>query len=122
MRSMSKHMNSVVIESNRDRIVDESILGELEFCKEKVMLLERDLQSVLDEKEELIVARDDLTLKNDRLNEHLLSLMRNLSGQSGSFPDGNSLSFDVDALYLENRYTSTVLFVHYHSFVIVHFA
>lgn len=119
---MSKHMNSVVIESNRDRIVDESILGELEFCKEKVMLLERDLQSVLDEKEELIVARDDLTLKNDRLNEHLLSLMRNLSGQSGSFPDGNSLSFDVDALYLENRYTSTVLFVHYHSFVIVHFA
>ena len=103
MRSMTKHMDSVVIESNRDRIVDESILGELEFYKEKVILLERDIQSLLDEKEELIVSRDEMSLKNDRLNEHLLSMMRNLSGQSG-YTDGNSHSYDVDALYLENRY------------------
>jgi len=102
MRSMSKHMDSVVIESNRDRLVDESILAELQLYKEKVMLLERDLQSVLDEKEELVIARDDLTLKNDRLNEHLISLMRNLSGHSQSYGD-NSLTYDVDALYLENR-------------------
>lgn len=104
MRSMSKHMDSVVIETNRDRMVDETILGELEFYKGKVLLLERDIQSLLDEKEELVMTRDDLTLKNERLNEHLITLMRNLSGQGGNYSDSGSLSYDVDALYLENRY------------------
>lgn len=103
MRSMSKNMDSLVLESNRDRMVDETILGELEFYKEKVLMHERDIQSLLEEKEELIVSRDDLTLKNARLNEHLLSMMRNLSNQSANYQDGNSLAFDVDALYLENR-------------------
>ncbi|KAJ6219722.1 hypothetical protein RDWZM_005534 [Blomia tropicalis] len=97
-------MDSVVIETNRDRMVDETILGELEFYKGKVLLLERDIQSLLDEKEELVMTRDDLTLKNERLNEHLITLMRNLSGQGGNYSDSGSLSYDVDALYLENRY------------------
>lgn len=89
-------------ESTRDRMIDETILSELEFYKEKVLLLERDLQSLLDEKEELIMTKDDLRLKNDRLNEHLVSLMRNLSGRTDSY-DASLRHFDVDALYLENR-------------------
>lgn len=112
MRSMSKNMDSLVHESNRDRMVDETILGELEFYKEKVLMHERDIQSLLEEKEELIVTRDDLTLKNARLNEHLLSMMRNLSNQSANYPDGNSLAFDVDALYLENRQVQYHIGVH----------
>lgn len=91
-------------------MVDETILGELEFYKEKVLMHERDIQSLLEEKEELIVSRDDLTLKNARLNEHLLSMMRNLSNQSANYQDGNSLAFDVDALYLENRQVHTSTF------------
>lgn len=103
MRSMSKQMDTVAIESSRDRIIDENILNELEFYKDKVLLLERDCQSLLDEKEELILTKDDLQLKNQRLNEQLLGMMRNLSEQSGNYEDTNSLLFDVDSLYLENR-------------------
>ena len=104
MRSMSKHIDSVTIESNRDRMIDVSILSEIEFFKDKVILLEGDIQSLLDEKEELIISRDDLRLKNDRLNQHLISLMRNLSGQRDNYIEADTLSYDVDALYLENRF------------------
>lgn len=99
MRTMSKNMDTA--ESTRERMVDETILSELEFYKEKVLLLERDIQSLLDEKEELIITRDELRHKNERLNEHLVALMRGLSGQADNYD--SSLRYDVDALYLENR-------------------
>lgn len=107
MRSMSKNMDSLVLESNRDRLVDETILGDLEYYKEKVKMMERDIQSLLEEKDELAEERDELTLKNDRLNERLMASIR--SSNSGNADGGNGAnSFDhpssSEALYLENRY------------------
>lgn len=103
-------MDSLVLESNRDRLVDETILGDLEYYKEKVKMMERDIQSLLDEKDELAEERDELTLKNERLNERLLlttTTMRQQQQSSTAQADGNgaSSSFDdaTDALYLENR-------------------
>lgn len=103
---MSKNMDSLVLESNRDRLVDETILGDLEYYKEKVKMMERDIQSLLEEKDELAEERDELTLKNDRLNERLMASIR--SSNSGNADGGNGAnSFDhpssSEALYLENR-------------------
>lgn len=101
---MSKHIGSA--ETNRqERVVDDTILSELEYYKGKVILLERDVQSLLDEKEELVIARDDLRLKKDHLNERLMSVMRNTPGTTAATATGDkgALSYDIDALYLENR-------------------
>ncbi|XP_054159340.1 coiled-coil domain-containing protein 149-like [Oppia nitens] len=127
MRTMSQHIDSAAYESRDRNNIDMNVIQELEFYKNKVVLLERDLQSVLDEKEELILSRDSYKLKVDRLNEKLNDLMRNElttgtasrasggsvtnDGNNGSGPGGgmaNTMTdnriFDIDQLFMENRY------------------
>lgn len=106
MRTMSQHIDSAAYES-RDRNIDINIISELEFYKNKVILLERDLQSVLDEKEELILSRDSYKLKTDRLNEKLNNLMRSSYGDTnettGAQSEDNRI-VDIDSLFMENRF------------------
>jgi hypothetical protein len=101
MRSMSQHIDSAAYES-RDRNIDINIISELEFYKNKVILLERDLQSVLDEKEELILSRDSYKLKVDRLNEKLNNIMRSTCSSSDANEDHRIV--DIDSLFMENRF------------------
>ena len=103
MRTMSQHIDSVAYES-RDRNIDINIISELEFYKNKVILLERDLQSVLDEKEELILSRDSYKLKVDRLNEKLNNLMRSSYGDPNETTTDDNRIVDIDSLFMENRF------------------
>jgi len=57
------------------------------------MQLERDLQTVLDEKEELITERDVYKTKYDRLNQELNYILKG---------DENRV-VDIDALIMENK-------------------
>ncbi len=100
MRSMSQHIDSAAYES-RDRNIDINIISELEFYKNKVILLERDLQSVLDEKEELILSRDSYKLKVDRLNENLNNIMRSTCSSDAN---EDHRIVDIDSLFMENRF------------------
>ncbi len=100
MRSMSQHIDSAAYES-RDRNIDINIISELEFYKNKVILLERDLQSVLDEKEELILSRDSYKLKVDRLNEKLNNIMRSTCSSDAN---EDHRIVDIDSLFMENRF------------------
>ncbi|GAB6033098.1 hypothetical protein CHUAL_012711 [Chamberlinius hualienensis] len=72
----------------------ELLVKQLETLKTKYMLLEKDLQTVLDEKEELITERDSHKNKVDRLN---LELNFALKGDEKRI-------IDVDAILMENRY------------------
>ena len=103
MRTMSQHIDSAAYES-RDRNIDINIINELEFYKNKVILLERDLQSVLDEKEELILSRDSYKLKVDRLNEKLNNLMRSSYGDTTEPSNEDNRIVDIDSLFMENRF------------------
>ncbi|CAG2162554.1 unnamed protein product [Oppiella nova] len=102
MRTMSQHIDSAAYES-RDRNIDMNIISEMEFYKNKVILLERDLQSVLDEKEELILSRDSYKLKVDRLNEKLNGLMRSSYNTTTEANEDNRI-VDIDSLFMENRF------------------
>jgi hypothetical protein len=97
---MSQHIDSAAYES-RDRNIDINIISELEFYKNKVILLERDLQSVLDEKEELILSRDSYKLKVDRLNENLNNIMRSTCSSDAN---EDHRIVDIDSLFMENRF------------------
>jgi hypothetical protein len=97
---MSQHIDSAAYES-RDRNIDINIISELEFYKNKVILLERDLQSVLDEKEELILSRDSYKLKVDRLNEKLNNIMRSTCSSDAN---EDHRIVDIDSLFMENRF------------------
>jgi len=55
--------------------------------------LERDLQQVMDEKEELVTERDVYQLKYDRLNKELHFILKG----------DERRVLDVDALIMENR-------------------
>ena len=100
MRTMSQHIDSAAYES-RDRNIDMNMITELEFFKNKVILLERDLQSVLDEKEELILSRDSYKLKVERLN-HKLSQVMDSGTDTKSAADDTIV--DIDSLFMENRF------------------
>ena len=56
--------------------------------------LERDLQQVMDEKEELVTERDVYRLKYDRLNKELHYILQG----------DERRVLDVDALIMENRF------------------
>ncbi|CAG2112883.1 unnamed protein product [Medioppia subpectinata] len=103
MRTMSQHIDSAAYESRDVRNIDMNIISEMEFYKNKVILLERDLQSVLDEKEELILNRDSYKLKVDRLNEQLNGLMRSGYSTGGDTAEDNRI-VDIDSLFMENRF------------------
>lgn len=112
MRSMTKQMTAVVAleatsrDLDRGRMItmDTDIVGEMEFFKNKIGLLEREVQSLLMEKEQLLIGKTELILKNERLSQHL---MKNRGGNGGVHQsdgqDAQSLLHDVDALYRENR-------------------
>ncbi len=61
--------------------------------------LERDLQQVLDEKEELVTERDVFKTKFERLNQELNYILK---GEENRI-------VDIDALVMENKYV--VLFI-----------
>ena len=82
---------------------DLNLVEELEFFKNKVLLLERDLQSILDEKEELILSRDSYKLKMERLNEKLNQVLRT-NNKSVSSDDNKSFLIDIDSMLMENRF------------------
>lgn len=63
------------------------------------------MQSLLDEKEELIMSRDSYKMKVERLNERLNELLRgNNSTTNSGQNEGHDRVVDIDALILENRY------------------
>jgi len=62
------------------------------FCAQHQQL-ERDLQQVMDEKEELVTERDVYRLKYDRLNKELHYILKG----------DERRVLDVDALIMENR-------------------
>ncbi|WAR22289.1 CC149-like protein [Mya arenaria] len=72
----------------------EQLVQKLESSNEKYVQLERDLQTVLDEKEELVTARDVYRNKYERLNTELTYILKG---------DENRL-LDIDALIMENKY------------------
>ncbi|CAN7997620.1 unnamed protein product [Ixodes hexagonus] len=78
---------------SQDRL---ELVTQLEAVRSKCLLLERDLQAVLDEKEELVRSSDAYRRKVDRLNLQLNLALR------GEGPD--HVPVDVDALITENRY------------------
>lgn len=78
---------------SQDRL---ALVTQLEAVRSKCLLLERDLQAVLDEKEELVRSSDAYRHKVDRLNLQLNLALR------GEGPD--YVPVDVDALITENRY------------------
>lgn len=112
MRTISKEVNTVTIETNRERLLmDDSLMSQLHYEKERARLLERDVQSLLAEKEKLLVSKTDLQLKNERLNGHLVTVLRSMTmeqrqhyqQQAGDPANNNTLLYDIDRLSLENR-------------------
>ena len=61
--------------------------------------MERDLQQVLDEKEELVTERDVYKTKFDRLNQELNYILKG---------DENRI-VDIDALVMDNKYVVQTL-------------
>lgn len=80
--------------SSKNLDKEEELLKQLEAMNKVKNQLEIDLQSVIDEKEELVTERDAYKCKVHRLN-HEFSVL--LKGENNSF-------IDIDALIMENRY------------------
>lgn len=90
----------------------EEVVAQLEAFRNRVSLMERDLQVILDEKEELILSRDSYKRKAERLNRKLNDILRspvnthtdsNLSvvpGKSSTSP----VPIDIDSLERENSF------------------
>lgn len=72
----------------------EDLVRQLETSREEYLQLERDLQTVLDEKQEFVTERDAYKTKYDRLNQELNYILK-----------GNENRIvDIDALVMENKY------------------
>ncbi|XP_013402327.1 coiled-coil domain-containing protein 149 [Lingula anatina] len=72
----------------------EELVTKLEDMQEKVLVAERDVQQVLDEKEDLETERDAYKTKYERLNRELNYILKG---------DENRI-LDIDALSMENKY------------------
>ncbi|XP_023242902.1 coiled-coil domain-containing protein 149-like [Centruroides sculpturatus] len=72
----------------------EDLVKQLEAVRQKCFMLEKDLQAVLDEKEELVTARDAYCHKVDRLNHQLNCMLRGDKEQI----------VDIDAILMDNRF------------------
>jgi len=70
----------------------EELIQELEETKASVKELQNDLQSVIDEKEELVTERDAYRCKVHRLNHQMSVLLK------------GSSAIDIDSLVMENKY------------------
>ncbi|KAI1287317.1 Coiled-coil domain-containing protein [Halotydeus destructor] len=100
----------------------EDVVTQLETFRSRIQLMERDLQCVLDEKEELILSRDEYKAKVDRLNKRLSDTLRSgangwrgkKGGHDGRLPssltnqDGAAAPLpkvlDIDSIVTENSY------------------
>lgn len=95
-----------------DYELNKNLLNELEFLKEKILILERDLQTLLMEKDELQLSRHELQEKNDQLNQRIISMMKLMPNSNVNNTEigtqhqqqQQQQSNDLDALYMENRY------------------
>lgn len=72
----------------------EGLVKQLEVVRHKCLLLERDLQALFDEKEELVTARDAYRHKFERLNQQLNCILRG----------DQHTTVDIDGVLMENRY------------------
>lgn len=72
----------------------ENLVKQLEAVRQKCFMLEKDLQAVLDEKEELVTARDAYCHKVDRLNYQLNCMLR----------EDKDKIVDIDAILMDNRF------------------
>nr|KAG5698069.1 hypothetical protein BaRGS_016717 [Batillaria attramentaria] len=72
----------------------EDLVKQLEAAREQNVQLERDLQQVLDEKQELVTERDAYRVKYGRLNTELNYILK--GDEKGVV--------DIDALIMENKY------------------
>uniref|UniRef100_A0A1I8JDQ6 Coiled-coil domain-containing protein 85C n=1 Tax=Macrostomum lignano TaxID=282301 RepID=A0A1I8JDQ6_9PLAT len=71
-----------------------NLVEQLEHCRSRLDQLQADLRTLLDEKEELVVERDALRGKYDRVNCELNYILK---GDAGKI-------LDIDAVVMENRY------------------
>ena len=71
----------------------EELVQKLESAHEQYLQLERDLQTVLDEKEEHVTERDVYKTKYERLNQELNYILKG---------DENRV-VDIDAIIMENK-------------------
>ncbi|KAK7110983.1 hypothetical protein V1264_014772 [Littorina saxatilis] len=72
----------------------EDLVKQLEASREQTLQLERDLQQVIDEKQELVTERDAYRQKYDRLNTELNYILK--GDEKGVV--------DIDALIMNNKY------------------
>lgn len=78
---------------------EEELVKQLEAMNKIKNQLEMDLQSVLDEKEELITERDAYKCKIHRLNHEFNMILK---GENHSV-------IDLDSLIMENRYVLAII-------------
>ncbi|XP_074604729.1 coiled-coil domain-containing protein 149-like [Brevipalpus obovatus] len=84
-----------------------SLVTQLELIKNRNSMLERDVQSLLDEKEELIVSRDAYKAKVERLNERLNNLLvdsSNCDEQTAEKIRENFKTLDIEGLLDEKNF------------------
>lgn len=82
----------------RDQRTMEEVVAQLETFRNRVTLMEQDLQSILDEKEDLIMSRDAYKRKVERLNLKLNELLRRRPSDDGG------VHVDIDSLEAENLF------------------
>ncbi|XP_054716701.1 coiled-coil domain-containing protein 149-like [Uloborus diversus] len=95
---LSKHQADSLRETLSENFLSlnekEALIKQLETQNLKCKQLTQDLQAVLDEKEELVTARDQYRHKYERLNQQLNYILRG---------DQQTL-IDIDGVLLENKY------------------
>ncbi|XP_015787562.1 coiled-coil domain-containing protein 149 [Tetranychus urticae] len=89
--------------SNKERSEKHTLVTQLEMIKQRNCLLEKDMQSLLDEKEELIMIRDAYKAKVERLNGRLNNLLREQSGDPTN-EKNDTKPIDIDSLINENNF------------------
>ncbi|XP_053201428.1 serine/threonine-protein kinase pakA-like [Panonychus citri] len=97
-------INSSSIPWIKDKDDKESLVAQLEMIKQRNCLLEKDMQSLLDEKEELIMIRDAYKAKAERLNGRLNNLLREQSDDQSGDNINDTKTVDIDSLINENNF------------------
>ena len=105
MRTLTKQMDAVAVEAANERnLLVETLNNEIEFYKQKLTLIEQENERLKEDKDKLVVEKEDERTKNRELNQHLLELMRNITAKDANERNAaTELSADLDALFLENR-------------------
>lgn len=83
-----------------------SLVAQLELIKNRNLMLEKDMQSLLDEKEELVVLRDAYKAKVERLNERLNQLLRasSTSDSDSKLHNEDMKTLDIEGIIDENNF------------------